>query len=184
MTKLFITLAVGLLAVTTVQARLGWTLGKCREFYGADQEGVSPDGKQFDEFAKAGVKVIIVFTDDEAVYIRYLFDGNKPEPALHYIHDLIDRNSLGATWNYTPLKGGDGVEKWTEWNAFAQGKRRVVAQYQNLELLTVRYSELIREQERQSNPNLSCQSHCRAKTLGSPFTLNRKRQANHIYENS
>ena len=48
----------------------------------------------------------------------------------------------------------------------------------------VHHSELIKEQERQSNPNLSCQSHWRAKTHGSPFTLNRKGKANRIYENS
>ena len=48
----------------------------------------------------------------------------------------------------------------------------------------VHYSELIKEQQRQSNPNLSSQSHWRAKTLGSPFTLNRKGKANRIYENS
>jgi hypothetical protein len=157
MKALLITLAVGLFAVTTAHARLGWTLEKCREFYGPDKEATAPGGTVGHTFHKDGVDIDIVIIFDssgKASLISYYF---SLEPTLHEIHDLLDKNSLGATWDYTPRRSGDGYQKWTEWLAYRQGGLMLIAQHHKAPYnsLTISLqSEAQREREQNSNPNL------------------------------
>ncbi|SRR5258708_6832570 len=156
MKRLFITLAAGLFAVTTAQARLGWTLEKCIEFYGPNTAGSDKDGTRWQTFEKEGIKITCVFRDNHAVYIRYDFSWLGQPPSVHQIHDLLDKNSLNATWGYQSVRHYDGVRQWISWYAYSRGRKKIIAQYteSDNDLIINLVSEHEREQEADSNPNL------------------------------
>ncbi len=158
--NLLLTAGIGLTMIaTTTQARLGWTLEKCREFYGPDNgEETTATGSKFHSFHKSGIRICIFFTDDKAVEMEYDYRPKGYFPSSHEIYDLLDKNKLDAEWSYEPFHKTDENGKFTVWLAVAQNHIKLAAEYQKLKeggmLLIMLQSQYEKEQERDSSPDL------------------------------
>lgn len=113
---LCLSLGVSFLALTEVQAHMGWTLEQCREYYREETpESVARSGDGIYAFADAGpnLTVTVGLKDGKVVNVSYehksVFNQLRGRPgkvkdsdygfSKKEIRDLLFENSMGCIWS-------------------------------------------------------------------------------------